>query len=83
MRAGSIKAYAVISGTRLAVAPDPSTFAEMGLPKISYFNWAGLCAPKGTQRDVINRLYAAAVAALTDVAVQSRVVDLGYQAFPR
>jgi tripartite-type tricarboxylate transporter receptor subunit TctC len=83
MRAGSIKAYAVTSGTRLAVAPDLPTFAEMGLPRISYFNWAGLFAPKGTQRDIIDRLNAAAVAALTDATVQSRVIDLGYQAFPR
>jgi tripartite-type tricarboxylate transporter receptor subunit TctC len=83
MRAGSIKAYAVTSGTRLEVAPDLPTFAEMGLPRLSYFNWVSLFAPKGTPRDVINKLNAAAVAALTDAAVQSRVVDLGYQTFPR
>ena len=73
MRAGSIKAYAVTSGTRLAVAPDLPTFAEMGLPQLSYFNWAGLFAPKGTPRDIINKLNAAAVAALADTAAQSRV----------
>ena len=36
MRAGSIKAYAVTSDTRSALAPDTPTFAEMGLPALSY-----------------------------------------------
>ena len=47
MRAGSIKAYAVTSDTRLARAPDIPTFAEMGLPAISSSGWYGLFAPKG------------------------------------
>jgi Tripartite tricarboxylate transporter family receptor len=35
-QAGGIKAYAVTSDTRLAMAPDIPTFAEMGLPAVSY-----------------------------------------------
>ena len=48
VRAGSIKAYAVTSDTRLALAPDIPTFAELGLPSLSFSNWYGLFAPKGT-----------------------------------
>jgi hypothetical protein len=40
-QAGSIKAYAVTSDTRLAVAPNIPTFAEMGLPALSYSAWGG------------------------------------------
>jgi tripartite-type tricarboxylate transporter receptor subunit TctC len=36
VRAGSIKAYAVSSDTRLALAPEIPTFAEMGLPALSF-----------------------------------------------
>jgi tripartite-type tricarboxylate transporter receptor subunit TctC len=83
MRAGSIKAYAVTSDKRLAVASDIPTFAEMGLPTLSFSNWSGLFAPKGTPKDTIERLNGAAVEALADAAVRSRLAELGYQAFPR
>jgi tripartite-type tricarboxylate transporter receptor subunit TctC len=39
MRAGNIKAYAVASDMRMAVAPDIPTFAEMGLPAILWSAW--------------------------------------------
>jgi tripartite-type tricarboxylate transporter receptor subunit TctC len=55
MRAGGIKAYAVTSETRLAVAPDIPTFSEMGLPALSFYTWFGLFAPKGTPREVIGK----------------------------
>jgi tripartite-type tricarboxylate transporter receptor subunit TctC len=83
MRAGSIKAYAVASDTRMAVAPDIPTFAEMGWPALSRSFWSGLFAPSGTPRDIIGKLNAAAVEALADPAVRSRLVDLGVEIFPR
>jgi tripartite-type tricarboxylate transporter receptor subunit TctC len=83
LRAGSLKAYAVTSDTRLALAPDIPTFAEVGLPTLSYSAWLGLFVPKGTPKDIIAKLNAATVEALADPAVLSRLADLGYQAFPR
>jgi tripartite-type tricarboxylate transporter receptor subunit TctC len=83
MRAGSIKAYAVASEARMAVAPDIPTFAEMGLPTLSRFFWWGLFAPRGTPRDIIAKLNAAAVEALADPAVRSRSAALGLEVFPR
>jgi tripartite-type tricarboxylate transporter receptor subunit TctC len=83
VRSGSIKAYAVTSETRLAVAPDIPTFAEMGLPALSFSTWFGLFAPRGTSRDIIGKLNAAAVEALADPAVRSGFVDLGLEVFPR
>jgi len=83
LRAGSIKAYAVTSDTRWAVAPDIPTFAEMGLPAISYFEWFGLFTPKGTPSDFISKLNTAAVEALAAPAIQSRLRDLGMEIFPR
>jgi len=83
MRAGNIKAYAVAGDARLAVAPDIPTFAEMGLLALSYSDWIGLFAPKGTPRDIIGRLNAATVDALADPAVRSGFFDLGFEVFPR
>jgi tripartite-type tricarboxylate transporter receptor subunit TctC len=83
VRAGSIKAYAVTSDTRLALAPDIPTFAEMGLPTLSYSQWFGLFAPKGTPTEVIGKLQVAAVEALANPAARSRLIELGLEVFPR
>jgi tripartite-type tricarboxylate transporter receptor subunit TctC len=83
MRGGKIKAYAVTSDTRLTVAPDIPTFGEMGLPALSLSGWFSLFAPKGTPKDIIAKLNAAAVEALADPAVRSRLADLGIDVFPR
>jgi len=83
MRAAGIKAYAVTSETRTAMAPEIPTYTEMGLPAIVYSAWQGLFAPKGTPKDIIGRLNAAAVEALADPAVRSRLVELGWEIFPR
>jgi tripartite-type tricarboxylate transporter receptor subunit TctC len=83
MRAGSVKAFAVTSDARSAAAPDIPTFAERGLPAVSYSAWDGLFGPKGTPKDIIGSLNAAAVEALADPAVRSRLTDLGYDILPR
>jgi tripartite-type tricarboxylate transporter receptor subunit TctC len=83
VRTGSIKAYAVTSDTHLVLAPDIPTFAEMGLPALSYSTWNGLFAPKGTPADIVGKLNAAAVEALADPSVRSRLADLGNEIFPR
>jgi Tripartite tricarboxylate transporter family receptor len=46
---------------RLVSAPDIPTFSEMGLPALSYSAWQGFVAPKGTPRDIIAKINAAAV----------------------
>jgi len=82
MRAGSIKAYAVAGERRLAAAPEIPTVGELGLPRLSDSGWFGLFAPKGTPKDVINKLNAAVVDALADAATRSRLVDLGEEIIP-
>ncbi len=83
VRGGSIKAFAVAGDRRLAAAPEIPTFAEMGLPALSYSAWYGFFAPRGTPKDIISKLNVAAVEALADPAVRSRLADLGLEIFPR
>ena len=78
-----MKAFAVTNDMRLAAAPEIPIFAEIGLPALSYSAWYGFFAPRGTPKDIIGRLNAAAVEALADPAVRSRLADLGLEIFPR
>jgi len=82
-RAGNIKAYAVTSDSRLSQAPDIPTFNEMGLPSVSYSGWGALFAPKNVPKEIIGKLNAAAVEALADEALRSRLADLGLEVYPR
>jgi len=76
VRAANIKAYAVTGDARLAQAPDIPTLSEMGLPSVSYVTWSALFAPKNVPKDTIGKLNAA-VEALADQAVRSRLLNLG------
>jgi tripartite-type tricarboxylate transporter receptor subunit TctC len=82
VRSGNVKAFAVTSRARLAAAPDIPTVDEAGLPGFHISNWRGLWAPKGTPRDVIAKLNAAARSALADPTVRKRLGDLGQELFP-
>jgi tripartite-type tricarboxylate transporter receptor subunit TctC len=83
IRTGNIRAYAVTDSKRMAAAPDIPTADEAGLPGFHMALWSALWVPKGTPRDVIARLNAAAVEALADPAVKQRLNDLGLEIPPR
>jgi tripartite-type tricarboxylate transporter receptor subunit TctC len=83
VRSGNIKVYAATSEARLAVAPDIPTFAEMGLPALSYAQWCGLFAPTGTPQSVVDKLKFAAAEALADPVVPARLVPFGMEVFPK
>jgi tripartite-type tricarboxylate transporter receptor subunit TctC len=77
IRAGKLKVYAVTAKQRTAAAPDIPTTAEAGFPGIEVAIWHGLWAPKGTPKDIIDKLNAAAVKALQDPEIRSKLENLG------
>ena len=83
IRSGGIRAYAISDSKRLKAAPEIPTAEEAGLAGFHMTLWSGLWVPKGTPKDVIARLNAAAVEALADAAVQKRLNDLGLEVPPR
>jgi tripartite-type tricarboxylate transporter receptor subunit TctC len=82
IRAGTIRAYAVTTGTRVASLPDLPTAAEAGLPGFEVSVWHGLYAPRGTPQPVVERLSRALQAALRDERVVARFRDLGTEPVP-
>jgi tripartite-type tricarboxylate transporter receptor subunit TctC len=83
VRAGSIKAYAMTSATRLAAAPDIPTMDEAGLPGFQASLWYGLWVPKGTPKDAIAKLNAAVVDVLASAPVRAKLGGLGLEIPPR
>lgn len=77
VRQGQLKALAVSSGTRLPSAPQIPTVAESGVPGYEALTWYGLVAPKGTPPDVIQKLTAAAHAAVNEASVRAQIVNEG------
>ena len=82
-RAGSIKALAVMAGSRLAAAPDIPTVDEAGLPGLHVSLWNALWAPKGTPKDIVAKLNTAVVESLADPTTRKRLTDLGQDIPPR
>ena len=83
VRAGNIKAYAVTAKSRIAAAPDIPTTDEAGLPGFHFSFWHALWVPKGTPKDIIAKLNAAAVSALADPGIRGKLVELAQEIFPR
>ncbi len=82
-RAGSIKAYAVLTQKRWFAAPDVPTIDEAGVPGLHFPFWHAIWAPKGTPKDVIAKLNAAVVETLADPGVRQRFNELGHEIAPR
>src|SRR5262245_13594430 len=74
--AGTIKAYAVSSGERLPTLPDVPTAKEDGLD-YQMSIWAGIFAPRGTPKPIVDKLAAALDKALDDPGVAAKLAELG------
>jgi tripartite-type tricarboxylate transporter receptor subunit TctC len=77
IQAGTIKAYAVALPERSPAMPNVPTTKEAGLPEFEVTAWNALFAPKGTPKDIVQKLNGALVKALEDQTTRKRLLDLG------
>ena len=77
IKAGKLRAIATTGPQRWQGLPEVPTVAEQGVTGYDVESWAGLMAPAGTPRPVIDRLHAELQKALTVPAVKSRLEDMG------
>jgi tripartite-type tricarboxylate transporter receptor subunit TctC len=82
VRAGTIKAYAVMTKERWHLAPDIPTIDESGVAGLHISYWHALFAPKGTAANIIAKVNAAVLAALADPTVQQRFAAQGQDIWP-
>ena len=74
---GRLIPIVVSAPQRLSQLPNVPTFKEVGLEPVNRMAYYGLLAPKGTPKDVIDRVHAAAKKALEDPVVRKRIEDTG------
>ncbi|MBH1963997.1 MAG: tripartite tricarboxylate transporter substrate binding protein BugE [Comamonadaceae bacterium] len=67
----------VAAPQRLASLPDTPTFKEVGLEPVNRMAYYGLLAPKGTPKDVIDKIHAGVKKALDEPAVKKRIEETG------
>jgi tripartite-type tricarboxylate transporter receptor subunit TctC len=76
--AGTLRALAVTGDKRNAATPGVPTFAEAGLPGVTASTYWGVLAPKGTPKEIVDRLSAEFAKAVRDPDVVKRIAELGY-----
>ena len=82
-RAGSTRALATTTRSRLATAADVPTADEAGLSGFYFSVWYAVWAPKRTPAAIIAKLNAVIVEALADARVRTSLADQGMEIFPR
>ena len=76
IKSGKLRALAVTSATRSQALPDLPTVGEF-VPGYEASGWNGVCAPKNTPSEIIDKLNRTINEGLADPKLKARLVDLG------
>jgi tripartite-type tricarboxylate transporter receptor subunit TctC len=76
VKAGKVRALAISTENRSDALPDVPTLATY-LPGYESGTWNGLCAPKGTPAEIVERLNKEVNVALADPKIKARLIELG------
>src|SRR3974390_2490484 len=79
VREGKLRAFAITSLKRSALAPDLPTMAESGFPGFEAVPWFGLLAPAGTPKDIVDKLYGETARTLAMPEVRKKFDELGLE----
>jgi tripartite-type tricarboxylate transporter receptor subunit TctC len=80
VNAGTLKAIAVTAKERMPAAPNVPTVHESGLPGFVAGTWAGVIAPAGTPKEIVDRMSGEIQKILRDPAMKEQLAKLGYEA---
>ena len=78
VRSGKLRPIAVSSLLRNPLYPDVPTIAESGYPGFQALSWAGISAPKGTPKPILDKLEGAMIQALQTPEVKQRLESVGF-----
>ncbi|ETF03734.1 MFS transporter [Advenella kashmirensis W13003] len=77
VKSGKLNALAVSVANRAKLAPDVPTIQEQGVTNFNMGAWLGIFAPKGTPRDIVDKLHTELNKALSDKETNAKLVALG------
>jgi tripartite-type tricarboxylate transporter receptor subunit TctC len=77
VRGGQVRGLAVTTAQRFPTAPDLPTVAESGVPGFDVSSWYAFLVPAKTPPDIVNKMHADTILALSDPAVKARLQELG------
>jgi len=80
VKAGKLRALAVTTAKRSAIAPELPTLAESALPGFEVSTWQAVLAPAGTPRDIVLRLNAEIVKAMALPEIREKFLSFGTDA---
>ena len=83
VQSGRIKMIAVSGAKRAPQLPEVPTIAESGLPGFEAYGWYGLFATAGTPREVLQKLNAGIVAAVSAPDLNERIQGMGLVPAPQ
>jgi tripartite-type tricarboxylate transporter receptor subunit TctC len=81
VKAGKMRALAVLADKRFPTLPDVPTMAEAGYPGFNVVAWFGMFAPAGTPAPIVHRINSALVAVLGQPDLRERGAQLGIEIF--
>ena len=79
VNANEVKGLVVAVSKRVPVMPNIPTSMEQGFPEFQASGWNAMFAPKGTPKEIVAQLNAAARAAMKDETIRKRLLDLGVE----
>jgi len=80
VKAGRLRALAVTTARRSAIAPELPTLAESALPGFEVSTWQAVFAPAGTPREIVQKLNAEIVKAMALPEIRERFLSFGTDA---
>ena len=78
-KARKIKALAVTSMKRVAIAPEIPTVAELGMTGFDFASWYGLWGPKGMPSDLVVKIQSEVVKIVRQPEVKKQFATLGFE----
>ncbi|WP_370629087.1 Bug family tripartite tricarboxylate transporter substrate binding protein [Polynucleobacter sp. 15G-AUS-farblos] len=82
IKAGRLRALAVLSDKRSPALPDVPTYGELGYPQMGNGGWFGIVAPVGTPPSVITKLNKAILQAMKNPDLIKKLDESGAIAIP-
>jgi tripartite-type tricarboxylate transporter receptor subunit TctC len=79
VQAGKLRVLGISSSTRFSTLKDIPTIAEQGLPGFEAISWAGICAPGGTPKAIVDRVYSEVAKTLKVPEMRERLLRDGIE----